>query len=240
VARQVGRILSVDVDGAAFASVGRRDPVAGRLQQRYPGLRPIGFWSPYEAAAWTILSQRIRILQAARLKQQITDRFGEAVTIDGQTLRAFPAPHRLLKLEQIPGVPQVKLGRLHAVAKAALDGLLDGERIRAQAPEAAIEQVQQISGIGPFSAELIVVRGAGAPDVFPSQERRLHDSMRSAYEQPDAGVEQLRRIAEQWRPYRSWVSLLFRTAREDDTHEIASGTPRKARGRATSGSAAGA
>ena len=48
---QVARILSLDVDGSGFPAVGERDPVVAGLQRRYPGLRPIGFWSPYEAAA---------------------------------------------------------------------------------------------------------------------------------------------------------------------------------------------
>src|SRR6202050_1175433 len=68
---QVERILSLDVDGSGFPAVGERDPVVGRLQQRYPGLRPIGFWSPYEAAAWTIIGHRIRIRQAAAIKARM-------------------------------------------------------------------------------------------------------------------------------------------------------------------------
>lgn len=51
VRRQVARILSLDVDGDGFPGVGERDPVVGRLQARYPGLRPVCFYSPYEAAA---------------------------------------------------------------------------------------------------------------------------------------------------------------------------------------------
>ena len=26
--------------------MGERDPVVGELQRQYPGLRPVGFWSP--------------------------------------------------------------------------------------------------------------------------------------------------------------------------------------------------
>ena len=40
----------------------------GGAQARLPGLRPCGFHSPYEAAAWSVLAQRLRILQAARLR----------------------------------------------------------------------------------------------------------------------------------------------------------------------------
>jgi hypothetical protein len=41
--------------------------IAG-AQARLPGLRPCGFHSPYEAAAWSVLAQRLRIVQAARLR----------------------------------------------------------------------------------------------------------------------------------------------------------------------------
>ncbi|GAA1988257.1 hypothetical protein [Amycolatopsis minnesotensis] len=43
-------------------------------------------------------------------------------------------------------------------------------------------------GIGPFSAQLILVRGAGHPDVFPRDERRLADEMRHRYGVPAATV----------------------------------------------------
>jgi len=66
-----------------------------------------------------------------------------------------------------------------------------------------------------------VVRGAGAPDYFPTSERRLHDSMAQLYGVPDPGLAQLEHIASGWSPYRSWVSVLIRTRREDTTGEIA-------------------
>jgi DNA-3-methyladenine glycosylase II len=51
----IRRILSLDVDGSGFPEVGVRDPVVGELQVRYPGLRPVLFYSPYEASAWAII-----------------------------------------------------------------------------------------------------------------------------------------------------------------------------------------
>ena len=52
---QVERILSLDVDGSGFPEVGGRDAVAAELQARYPGLRPVCFYSPYEPAAWALI-----------------------------------------------------------------------------------------------------------------------------------------------------------------------------------------
>jgi DNA-3-methyladenine glycosylase II len=222
---QVARILSLDVDGEAFTAIGRRDPVVKRLQSTYPGLRPVCFHSPYEAAAWAIIGQRLRIVQAAKVKGRLAEQHGEAFALAGQTLHSFPAPDRLLRLRSIDGLNDTKVERLHGVARAAREGVLDGERLRALAPEEAQAAVEQINGIGPFSSSLVVIRGAGAPDAFPASEPRLHDSMRTLYGKPSADVHELAGIAEAWRPYRSWVALLIRTEREDRTGEIAGGGP---------------
>jgi DNA-3-methyladenine glycosylase II len=219
---QVARILSLDVDGGGFEEVGRRDPVVRRLQRRYAGLRPVTFWSPYEAAAWTVISGRIRITQAAAIKARITERFGERVELHGETLAAFPAPARLAGLDSLPGVPGRKLGWLHGVAAAALDGRLDAARLRSLPAEQALDELRELPGVGEFSAELILVRGAGDPDWFPGSERRLSRAMADAYGLgPEPDPARLREIAEGWRPYRSWVSVLLRTQLEDDTHGTA-------------------
>ena len=98
VREQVTRILSLDVDGSGFPEVGRRDPVVGGLQGRWPGLRPVGFFSPYEAAAWALIGHRIRIVQAARVKERMAAELGQAVDIHGDVRHAFPGPGRLAGL----------------------------------------------------------------------------------------------------------------------------------------------
>ena len=208
---QVRRILSLDVDGTSFAAVGRADPVVLAVQTRYPGLRPVLFYSPYEAACWTIIGNRLRMTQAARIKQRIAEQHGEMIDVAGRSLASFPAPDALGSLEQPLGLSAVKVERLRGIARAARDGVLDAESLRAMEAGHALERLRQIPGIGPFSAELILVRGAGHPDVFPRDEQRLHQKMRDAYELPDASVSELASIADRWRPYRSWVSLLLRT-----------------------------
>src|ERR1700735_1167842 len=119
---QVERILSLDVDGSGVAAVGERDPVVGEVQRRYPGLRPIGFWSPYEAAAWTIIGHRIRITQAAAIKARLAERLGGAGRVGERVVPAFPAPQRLAELGTFPGLAGRKPEWLRSVAQAALDG----------------------------------------------------------------------------------------------------------------------
>ena len=50
---------------------------------------------------------------------------GATFTIGGQTMSAFPTPQQLLTIESMPGLPDLKLDRLHALARVAADGSLD-------------------------------------------------------------------------------------------------------------------
>ena len=204
---QACRFLALDVDARGWPEVGRRDPVIGDAQALLPGLRPCGFHSPYEAAAWAVLDQRLRIAQAARLRDALIARHGE----DG----AFPAPDTLARADL--DLPGRKSEYLRAVAEAALDGLLDGAALRAVDPGQAIQRVQQVKGLGPFAAELVVVRGANAPDALPRHERRLDAEITERY----GPGHTLTEISQAWRPYRTWAAVHLRALREQRTGEIA-------------------
>ena len=214
---QARRILSLDVDGRGFPALAERDPVVAALQARYPGLRPVLFLSPYEAAAWAIISQRIRITQAARIKAELARAHGESVAFRDGTLAAFPAPPRLAALEPGQrGLSDRKTAQLRALGHAALAGSLDADRLRRQAREDALRELQRLPGVGPFAAELVLIRGAGEPDYFPAHERRLEQAIRSAYGLPaGADADRLRTVADGWAPYRSWVAVLLRRWLED-------------------------
>ncbi|MFF1479669.1 DNA-3-methyladenine glycosylase family protein [Streptomyces sp. NPDC058301] len=214
VRQQLARILSLDVDGSGFPKLAQRDPVVAELISAYPGLRPVCFHSPYEAAAWAVIGHRIRMVQAATIKARIAEHHGQHVTVSGRTLHAFPTPLVLRQLDRIPGLPDTKVERLRHLADAALAGDLDASQLRAMPAQDALAHLRTLPGIGPFSAELILIRGAGHPDLFPRQEPRLHAAMARAYglSEPDAcDANRLAGISDRWAPYRSWVALLLRT-----------------------------
>jgi DNA-3-methyladenine glycosylase II len=221
----VARILSLDVDGAGFPAVGERDPVVAGLQRRYPGLRPVGFWSPYEAAAWAIIGQRIRIRQAAVIKARLAEQLGEPVSFGDHTVPAFPAPERLAGLKEFPGLSGRKPEWLRSLARAALDGRLDAARLRAQPYDEALAGLTELPGIGPFAAELTLLRGAGEPDRIPRNETRLARAVALAYRLPTPPPDaDLQKLSQSWRPYRTWVTLLLRAQLEDETGEIRGNT----------------
>lgn len=211
VVRQVARVLSLDHDATAFLRVAERDPVIGRLQAAAPGLRPPLFYSPYEAAAWAVLSARRPARQMQQIRRRLSEAHGEVFELAGEQLAAFPSPRQLLSVSSFPGIPQDKIRRLHGVADAALAGRLDVGHLRALGPEQAMAELQQINGIGPFYSALVVIRGTGFTDVLPVQEPKARELTAQLY-QLDAppGPEEFARIAEPWRPFRTWAVVLIR------------------------------
>lgn len=213
VAARVARVLSLDVDGRGYAAVGRRDPVVRASHRRLDGLRPVLFGSPFEAGVWAILSQRTRMGQALGTRARFVEEYGSVVEVGGRGLAAFPDPAAMVDVPSGPGVTPQRAERLRELARAAVDGFLDADRLRALPAEEALLELRELPGVGPFSAELILIRGAGAPDVLPAAEPRLRAVVAAAYGLPGPPSEgELARIAEAWRPFRSWVALLLRAA----------------------------
>lgn len=209
----VKRILCLDLDGNGFSAVGERAPVVGALQRRYPGLRPVLFYTPYEAAAWAIIGQRIRMSQAAAIRERLAQEIGSR--------GAFPRPEQLMRLATPqPGLTEQKIDRLRTIARAALDGALSRTRLRALGVETPLQSLQRLPGVGPFSAELNWVRGVGDPDRLPQHEPRLIRATQAAY-QP-VPTQTSRRSATPGDPTRAWVTLLLRQWL-DETADIASG-----------------
>ena len=152
----VERILSLDVDGTDFPAIAERDPVVRDLQARYPGLRPVQFPSPYEAAAWTIIGQRIRMTQAAGIRTRMAAQLGDNVDFGDRQRSSFPPPNRLATLGEFPGLTARKIEQLRALGRAAAHGQLDATALRSRPPEESLTHLQTLPGIGPFSAELIL------------------------------------------------------------------------------------
>jgi DNA-3-methyladenine glycosylase II len=201
---QVERILSLDVDARGWAGLGRRDPVVGALQARFAGFRPVCFPSPYEAAVWGILAQRVNMAQAARMKEHLARAHGRVMAIGGAEVLVVPPPALLIDLARAPGIPDLKLGRLRGIADAALAGRLDADRLRALPEADALAELSELRGVGTWTAAHILYRGAGLADALPDVEPRFLRAARAAY-----GTHGIAPLAAGWRPYRMWVAILL-------------------------------
>jgi DNA-3-methyladenine glycosylase II len=210
---QVARVLSLDHDARPYVDIGDRDPVIAALQAVAPGLRPPLFYSPYEAAAWVVLSARRPRRQVAETRRKLSEAYGTTFDLAGEQIAALPTPERLLGIESFPGLPEEKVTRLHGVAQAALEGVLATDRLQRMGPEAANRELQSIRGIGPFYASLIIVRACGFVDVLPAEEPHLHGLLQRIYGlSHEPTTQEVSAMAEAWRPFRTWACVLVRAA----------------------------
>ncbi len=207
--RQLLEALSVDVDGSGFGAVGARDPVIGRLQARYGLLRPVSFYSPYEAAVALILGQRSSIAQQRRTRAAMSAQHGATFSVDGVEVSALPEPSELLEIERFPGVSAEKMSRLHGAAQAALDGVLDRTHLRSIPYAQALDEVRAVRGVGEWTAQGIVLRGANLADEV-SDDVVSKRAVQLAYELPSLPDHaQVLQMADAWRPYRMWSLVLL-------------------------------
>lgn len=211
---QVRRVLSLDRPAAGWLTAGERDPVLGGLQRAHGWLRPVLFHSPYEAAAWAIISARRYRAQAAAVRTRICAAAGATLTVAGDDVPAFPLPADLLAADTLPGMGQGRVTWLHAVARAALEGRLDPARLAAMDPADALRDLRRLPGIGPSYATLILLRAVGVADVLTFDEPRLADYVAHFYGTGPAPAtpQDLARIGENWRPFRTWAAVLIRVA----------------------------
>lgn len=230
---QALRSLSLDHDGSGWPDVGQRDPVIGALQQRFDWLRPVCFYSAYEAATSLVIGQRISMRQGARVKAALGEQYGDRIQLQGgRMVNAFPRPERLLEASEIKGISAEKVKRVHGLARAALDGELDTGAL-AQLPEdQALARLEALPGVGPWTAQGILMRGCGVPDAIPSRDPISREAVQHLY-----GLEALpddqtwQWISEAWGPFRMWASVLLhmgwrRDQPDKPSYRQGSGPPR--------------
>jgi DNA-3-methyladenine glycosylase II len=207
--RQALACLSLDVPAEGWPEVGARDPVIGRLQEKYRYLRPVLFHSPYEAAAGFVIGHRISMKQKQALVRRMAEELGEPFRVEGEIFHAFPAPPALLTIPAYKGLSGQKAERLRGIARAALEGVLDRDSLRSLPIADAITRLESLAGIGPFFAQGILHRGAGLTDEITRDETTAY-AVKAAYgleQTPDhAGILE---IARPWRPFRMWAAVLL-------------------------------
>jgi len=113
-----------------------------------------------------------------------------------------------------------QVGGTVRIGNATGGGAVVGDRgsdvalAHALGPEQATVEVQKLKGLGPFYASLVVVRASGFADaLLQAPEPRLLGHVARLYElgEPPT-LEKLTEIAEAWRPFRTWCTVLIRVA----------------------------
>lgn len=201
--------ISLDEDGSDWPSIGKRDPIIGKLQERHHYMRPSLFNSPYEAAAAFIIGNRISIVQARRIRQRLAEEYGDKIAIGKETFFAFPSPQKLLEIQNFKSLNELKITRLKAVAEAALEGWLDRSYLRALDEQTALTKLESLPGVGPFFSQGILQRAVGLKDGLTRDDMTIHGIKELYKLKETASKEEILAVSDNWRPYRMWAIVLI-------------------------------
>lgn len=108
------------------------------------------------------------------------------------------------------GLSRAKQTTLSGLASALIDNSLNLEQLIEETPEAAIDRLTELKGIGPWTAEVYLLFCAGHSDIFPAGDLALQEAVRFAFElETRPTTQQTREIAAQWAPFRGIAARLF-------------------------------
>ncbi|WP_068396486.1 DNA-3-methyladenine glycosylase family protein [Kribbia dieselivorans] len=193
----IRRWFDLDTDTDRIERQFATDPTLGPLVARRPGLRIIGYPDEFEAVATTVIGQQVSLAAARTFASRLVAAHGNP--LDG--LRAFPDAATLaqLSVEEIQGctgLTHTRARTLHEVSNRWADGSLLHNLPAADARSLLLG----ITGIGPWTADYLLVRALHHPDTFAPADLVARRAL--GLDQKAAATR-----AQEWAPYRSYALL---------------------------------
>ena len=206
--QRLRRLLDLDADPIAIDEALRIEPALGRLVQAMPGRRASASADPFQTTLRAIVGQQVSLAGARTVTGRLVAALGAPIDADlaGATAltHAFPTVEQLADApDEFFAMPMARRDTVRRVAAAAADGVL--------VLDAGVDHVEtrarlrELKGIGPWTADYVVMRGLGHPDVFLGTDLVAVNALRALGLEPTDAVR--------WAPWRSyalhhlWASL---------------------------------
>lgn len=211
--------LSLDDDLAPFYHIALdHDEAFAPIVRRLYGFHQVKFLTPFENAAWAVLTQRMPIPIARRVKNAIVERYGGGVTVNGRVYRAFPEPETLaaVPFDDLQALikNERKTGYLGAVARAFAE--VDEQWLRTGDYEAVRAWLLAIDGIGAWSSHFVLVRGLGRMEDMDFAERHLLAAAQRVYGADIISAELRDRLMRLYGPHIGYWAFYLRSSSESD------------------------
>ncbi|HWC39433.1 MAG TPA: DNA-3-methyladenine glycosylase 2 family protein [Acidimicrobiales bacterium] len=194
------------------------DPVLARLIDDRPDFDPRAWMTQlppmdlYGALLFQIVGQQLSVPATRRTIERIQTLFGGHLPSPAELLAVEPASLRQA------GLSWRKVATLRDLAERLSDGRLDADVLSGLPDEQFMAELTAIPGIGPWTAEGVLIIALQREDVVLPGDLALRKAVQLAYGLDHLpSQEEVLAIAEKWRPYRSLAtsylfSAVFETA----------------------------
>ncbi len=203
--RWLARKLGLQQDMRGFMAMVGENPVTAQLLINGQALRIPQTANVWEGLLWAIVGQQVNFRFAATMKRRITELCG---TSAGDGLICLPTAEQVATLEVSDLMPLQFSAKkaeylIHAARKAAT-----GELPLEQMPEMPVTKVERslydVHGIGPWSANYLMMRACGFMDCTPVGDTGLTSGLQRLFAldiRPDK--TKTIELMQQFAPYRS-------------------------------------
>ncbi len=180
----------------------KKDPVLKPLIETLE-LEPLsGKVDVYLALTRSIVSQQLSVKAAETIYGRFLDLFP----------RKYPSPRTLLKKDETElrsvGLSRAKASYIKNVATFALAEKWTKKDWSQMEEEEVMKYLCQIKGVGPWTAQMILLFSLQRADVFPIKDLVIYQSIVELYDlNPKHKTldQRINAIAAQWQPYRSYA-----------------------------------
>ncbi|WP_373231130.1 DNA-3-methyladenine glycosylase [Cohnella sp.] len=205
--------FDLDTDLTPFYAMSKQDAILNKVVERLYGLRTMGIPDLFEALCWGIMGQQINLAFAYVLKRRFVESFGVQVRKEGISCWLFPTPQRIasLTVQELSCLQLTtkKSEYLIGVARLIVDGKLNKEMLlEANSFKSAEKMLVSIRGIGPWTANYVLMRCLRFPAAFPIDDVGLHNAIKSVLElQQKPTLAEIRELSTGWKNWEAYATF---------------------------------
>jgi DNA-3-methyladenine glycosylase II len=195
---------------AASEALAASDPAMASLVEQLGELGPpMDLGDVYSSLVRGIVGQQLSVIAARAIHGRLLARYGGRVPTPAEILAEDDDDFRAAV-----GLSHAKVRYLRSLAEHQLAGELDDERLAAMSDEEVVRTVTAVQGIGPWSADMLLMFTLHRPDVLASGDLGIRRAVERLYGLPGLpSIREVEAIGERWRPHRTlacrylWTSL---------------------------------
>ncbi|WEL21341.1 DNA-3-methyladenine glycosylase 2 family protein [Halorhabdus sp. BNX81] len=175
----------------------RDDPAMAPLIAEHGELSIEPAEDPFERLVTSVVRQQLAVAAADAIEERLYEHFD-----------VTPTEMRSASIDGLRdvGVSERKGETIQNIAIAFDERDYSRESFDGRSDEAVIDELTDISGIGPWTAKMFCMFALGREDVFPVEDLGIRKGMQTVFDDEMERSAMVAR-AERWQPYRSIASL---------------------------------
>ena len=204
--------FDLDNDLTPFYEMANADPLLKIPAQKFYGLRVIGIPDLFEALCWGVLGQQINLAFAYSLKRQFVESFGDSIEWNGKKYWVFPPYERIAQLEptDLAAIKMTvkKSEYIIGIARLMANGELSKEQLKKMDFKEAEKSLIKIRGIGPWTANYVLMRCLRFQTAFPIDDVGLINSIKTLRNMNQKPMkEEILALSIPWKNWESYATF---------------------------------